>query len=886
MNKNKTNKTNNFKKLHQLKKLLLITLTILISLAVVNADNWVCYDSTGKVTKSQLRAKFHAINQQPNSPLQIINTKLTSSIYTQSSEFRSCGDSKTYDYCPENDYFLKSTFSCAQRCNSFSGAHHVYTGLISGVDCGLGGGPSCSKFQSIGNCAVPSYKFVCGKSNTAWETITAENDWICPTCQVLAQRQNTEPMMGNISSFRDLSFDGEKYKYSNSKVDLSFMVYILACINRVPMLNLEVELFDDLTGLSVMKEYGIYAKHETLDYNKDNLGVLGEYNLPDQKEFKKTYTAKATLSAYRAWAWRERLVDSMKKITSELNLQIPGFPTNLHDLKFGDLYFSPDFITSKDEFTDVTLDVGGVTYASQTTSVNILKNFNKIDGYEMCNIEDLETYVIQKGISDNLLSEVEDFMVLLPDVTYESVKITSGENEELSFDLNNIKVSESQVGDVDDWLKDYKKLSNTKKYTELIKKNILTAEDIKKEGRKIVSGWYDFTSDVGCSNFKYNIDYLKLTDSDEDEKTELVDTIITYTDEYELEKQTMWVDETYDDIEYIWNEDTNTLDEIITEKTKPVKKTEWVKVWEEVEHKKYIYEDVIYLDLEFDAIWINDITANLDFEYAKSINDEYSWNFASLAELDTVVLAKCLYNWDECMLKEVKVGAETYKEVVDCGMGPPSNLAEPTMKDGARGKKTIEQEVTVYRTCAMGEDWISKYNGYSCVDGKYYRCNFDPDAGDELLGVVQAFSDDTLIRGDKSGYVCTIDGWKDIYCGITKIDKTDLEKETKAKEILTLIGDYKLEVESADSFSLFLLYESNKDYTLETVNSIIELNEELIDSKYYHQDYNINLFNDVKSLIQSLNSWGRWISGAENELIIIIEDLEKLETHINDNLNE
>ena len=351
----KSNKNNILKNLFTI-------ITFLFVISFVNADNWVCYDSTGTVTAEQLKAKM---SYQKNSPLQIIKTSGSSSVsYTQSSFFTTCSDLSTVTYCPENQYFLKTSINDAQQCDSFDGAHHQYVTnyqpgcksndwncrappLIDGVDCGLGGGPSCNKFSAISGSGAPSYSFVCGKNNDQWKTMKPSSEWECPECQELAERQGgVEPEMGDIKSFRDLSF-GDQFKFSGTNIDLSFMVYILACINRVPMVNLQVDLIDKLTGQPVNTEFGIYAKHETLDYNEDNLGMLKDFLIPDQDEFKKTYTIEGTLSAYRAWAWRSRLASAMEKITDKLSLSVPGYPSNKDDLKQGNLYYSPDFLTSK-----------------------------------------------------------------------------------------------------------------------------------------------------------------------------------------------------------------------------------------------------------------------------------------------------------------------------------------------------------------------------------------------------------------------------------------------------------------------------------------------------------------------------------------------------------
>lgn len=796
-------------KLNNILKLLLSVFAVLLMINSVNADNWVCYDSTGSVTASQLRAKM---SYQQGSPLQIIKTGTSSVTYTQSSYFTHCSNSKTYTYCPENEYFLKTTITNAQRCNNFNGAHHMYLGastpgcrtndwgckapsLIEGVDCGLGGGPSCSQFVSSGGSGTPQYSFVCGKNNDKWQTKTASSEWECAECQELAERQNgVEPEMGDIQSFRDLSF-GSQFKFSGAEVDLSFMVYILACINRVPMLNLEVNLIDKLTGLPVNTEVGIYAKHETLDYNEDNLGMLKQFVIPDQLEFKKTYTLEGTLSAYRAWSWRTRLVDAMDKVTTSLGLSVPGFPSTKDDLKQGNLYYSPDFLTSKDSLSGASIEGSAKTYLSQKGSINVLKNINKIDGNSMCTVDDLENYVDNYGANSKVLSGISDVIPLVDGAEYTDIKISSGNDEDLSFSKNNIRVSASDLStsdSIDKWFEKFEKKSNARKLSELYNMGVLTQADLENIGRGTVSGWYDYSPDLGCSNFDYSIrdfaisgysadderefaGWNKYTVQEEYQVEELVDVEKDVEVEYNTTTPYLFQNITYVDV---YNTTTNTTESVevienvilynityytVTE-TITVQELQNVTHTREVEKQNKMFETVYYIDLDVEAVWENNIVANLDLEYEKDIDSSYSWDFASLEDLDSEVLATCLYNWDACMLKEVKSGNQVYKEVVDCGMGPPSDLAEPSMKDGARGKKTISQDVTIYRGCYMGQDWISKYKGYSCVDGKYYRCKFGADAGDFLLGVTAAGVGDTLIRQGSKGYSCTNRGWEDISC--------------------------------------------------------------------------------------------------------------------------
>jgi hypothetical protein len=703
----------------KIKKLIMFFIIFLELLYLAHADNWVCYDSTGKVTEAELRAKFQEIGVQPNSPLQIIDTTQKTVTYTISSYFRDCGDSTSFTYCPENDYYLKSIFDSAQRCAKFEGAHHIYIGsnnLIDGVDCGLGGGPYCAEFYTVGDTSTPAEQsFVCGKDDNDWQTMTASSNWICPTCKELAVRYgDTPPYMGNITTFRDLSFPSG-IKFSNSTIDLSFMVYILACINRVPMLNLKVDLIDPENNEIKNTEYGIYAKHMTIDYNAENLGMLRDYHLPNQEEYKKTYILKANLSGYRAWAWRERLVDAITRVVNDKDLEVPGYPYNTTQQKFGNLYYSDDFLLNLDKINNVSLTSTATVNKTQSGSINVLKNIDYVDGHEMCTVSDLEDYVNQYGLTTDLLNQLGKVIPLNNGTYLDIYNIQPGNNEvvnlkynDLSITIDNETLFNQTIDELNNGLDGDLDLLNSL--------NILTYSKIDSDARNVVSGWFDYSSDIGCDSYNYKIGDVYLTNLDY--------TVTNNTEE-------------------VYDNETNTTETITVSHT------------------------ITFNNVDIDATWINDIIANLELKYETNISTEYSWNFATLGELDPLNLAKCLYHFKECILGKVSDGTNTFYEVADCGMGPPSALAEPSIKDGARGSKTINQTIVVYRKCSGNDSWISKYGVYSCFNNTYYKCNFAVDGNDVIIGVKQAYYGDVINKGNGEAYVCTAPGiWKEINCNI------------------------------------------------------------------------------------------------------------------------
>lgn len=676
-------------------KFLLFILIVVFSIINVYSDNWVCYDATvSGVTEGELRNKFY---WQPGSPLQIIRTYSSSSSYTKTAHIREGVTQKTFSYCPENNYYLKTTSTCSNACNSFSGAHHTQNIQFNDgtVYCGLGGSPSCTSWSSSNSCSnQPIKEYVCGYSNNLWSTMSATT-WDNPLCRELAIRQDEEPIL-DLSSFDRLSFRNYPL-YAGEKSDMSFVAYVEACINRVPMMNLKTQLLYNNTVSS--QATGLYAKHETLDYNNENLGMLEDFDVPPQTEFMKIYSLNGELNAYRPWAWRSRLVEGIEKTVEKYNLNVPGYPTDNNPQKIGDLYYSSDFLGGA-VMHNTNLDCSQKTMQTQTYSVHVPGNIPELAGDDMCTINDLREYYETYGLTNELENTLRNLFPFSSNDDMKELSISKRDNELYEVYLSNIDFDVEDLGfnSSEDFIEEYSSFSKQKELFEYFLDNgIVKMEDIDSNAYSILQGYYFYGNSMkDCGSYDPQFENHELRTNMDIEK------------------------------------DGN---------------------------KK------VTIGIPVQVMWINDMIVNLDIKVEKEISCEESWNFANLGTLNSKTLAQCLYNWDECILKPVNdPNGKIYREVADCGMGPPSDLQDTTLKDAARGNKVLIQNVPVYRKCVEGNDWISSENNYACVDGETYRCKYNPSL-DTIDFVKKAKPGDILKRDTGVGYVCMNNGdWVPISC--------------------------------------------------------------------------------------------------------------------------
>ncbi len=350
-----------------------------------------------------------------------------------SSHFRTCeaDDSVTagsieIECCPESGYSHYLQHGSPGTCES----------CINGDDSHLPGEccdpPDCDGW---GTSAPPSEWYQCGKTDEDWYSMSVSTEWTCPACKELALRQEEEPIL-DLSSFNQISFRGYPL-FSGTTIDLAFNAYIEACINRIPMMNLHATLLDyipqeDATtghfvesdnGRIVSSEYGVYARHETLDYTTENMGLLEDFEIPDQTEFMRKYTLKGKLRVYRPWAWRQRLVDAIERIVEKNELEVPGFPVDSTAQRIGDLYYSEDFLVGG-KLSD------GVTCEQSTLRVFPFSlNINNLGNAQIHTVSELEGFYNTNGMTPDLASDFKSLLPLGEGSVVKNIKIIPQYNE-------------------------------------------------------------------------------------------------------------------------------------------------------------------------------------------------------------------------------------------------------------------------------------------------------------------------------------------------------------------------------------------------------------------------------------------------------------------------
>ncbi|MEA2003951.1 MAG: hypothetical protein U9O53_03245, partial [archaeon] len=448
---------------------------------------------------------------------------------------------------------------------------------------------------------------------------------------------------------------------------------------------------------------GIYAKHNELNYSTENLGLLESFIIPEQDKFKKNYTLQAELKAYRPWAWRLRLIKAISIIVNKKNLEIPGFPTDTSPQTIGDLYFSEDFLGGQAEYDEIDHTCNAEVMLTNTYDIDVLHNVPELSGNSMCTITDLSNHINTEGITQELTDYINTTYSLDTLKRIDNIEPKLPENRLVTYPIDTILLN----------VIDYGFTNNT-------------------EFINYISSTYSTDAEI----FQYLRDENIITDESLLQKAKEQISSLINTDEIGC-----------DNYEYQFTGYEATGNIVIT------KGEEFVEI----------------NTAEITATWINNIITDIEVEFTTEYDCESSWSWGNLADLNNETLAKCIYNWDECILNETAgtpARSWPYYEVADCGMGPPSGLMDTSLKDAARGSKTISTQVTIYKTCTDGTDWISSEKTHACINGSIYKCKFDLSNDVMTTGINVTRVDDGYIQiSQKKVYICTEHGlWKKMGC--------------------------------------------------------------------------------------------------------------------------
>jgi hypothetical protein len=240
--------------------------------------------------------------------------------------------------------------------------------------------PSCGRGNSyvLQETKQRTY-FTCGKNDAEEvvngqsvtkdvnKTTTVDDDeWLCPSTKALSMRHRPGDLDAGIGISRGSYNNLDKLTArSGNSIDYSIMAAVPACVNRVPMIKLDVLLNDDYSGEQTSKT-GIYANHMNLYYGPGgSKGFLKDVELPEQDQFKRKYDVSVNSNSYRMWAWRQRFAGAVKRSVKQQNLQIPEdanvdqIAQNYRDSgkSVGDLWLSSDFLYGAEAGDPTTREV-------------------------------------------------------------------------------------------------------------------------------------------------------------------------------------------------------------------------------------------------------------------------------------------------------------------------------------------------------------------------------------------------------------------------------------------------------------------------------------------------------------------------------------------------
>ncbi len=772
--------------------------------------------------------------------------------------------------------------------------------------------PNCGSGTSYAKLKTEQREYItCGEvdaednPNVNKTTNVDETEWYCPAAKALSMRHepgNLDAGLG-ISGTGYTSLDTMSYRSGNN-MSYNVLAAVPACVNRVPMINLNVQMRDSYSGETTDKT-GIYAAHMNLYYGPGgSKGKLQEIELPEQNQFRRQYTVNIRSNTYRMWAWRQRFAGAVQDVVQEKNLQLPEdvsvqqIAEQYRDRgkSVGDLWLSSDFLYGAEAGDPTTRQVEVTRQINTTCTVDVSNLEREFDG-----AGDFEQYVennpqdaidligkeggnyCELGTNETLIEirgseptggyrQVEETLT-----GYVSTKILDNETGSLtaSVDVRDLNAEFlNQTGQTEDVTtgRDFVYFYNNDRdaavqelnesqvnwtsQTDLDMKRFTQISDVSNDDR--VSGTLDATVDVRDLNATY------INESDQEEKVntsqefmELLDNSESAADQEIRESKINWTTQTN-----LQDKRIDQIDEIETDgQYKVAFEADYTQITHDVsftaDYSRYMTgqefqeypNDYIESQLEKHVygedndpsqalkpverfedkqIKVDGVkTSKKEAEYEGSMKLETvenvardrvyvyttyrkkeiakkSWNWRALQGLTMTTLAKCMYNWDQCMKNKHDLPSRSWEatEVMDAGYGPwkqtntfqwssraaarkGENLQDVVddtdfydqqvevnfdkYYDGARGSTNRQAvPVNVYRSCESDMGWTSAegefYNSqhFICPDStktnheattadpsQVYRCAASP----AQLPVEQADEYDAR-KIDGNWYVC------------------------------------------------------------------------------------------------------------------------------------
>jgi hypothetical protein len=652
--------------------------------------------------------------------------------------------------------------------------------------------PSCNSGESYVQLRSETRQFAtCGKEDgesdsydeTPETTNVDDSQWTCPGTKALSLRHEPgtlNPGIGLASSgYSDLN--SMTYK-SNSNMSYYFTAAIPACVNRIPMINLNVEM-EDRNGNQATEKTGLYAAHMNLYYgpNGDQQGRLKEVELPEQQSFRKKYRTDAEVRSYRMWAWRQRFADSVSQQVDQQNLQLPE-NTDVSEVaqdyrdsgkSVDDLWLSTQFLYGA-EAGEPQSQTQTITRRINTTCRVDVRSIGELDledyedlqefaednperlkevlgkeeGENYCSVSDEQELkdiwsVNQAGTTDRVFEEKDGTVStkVLDNVTRNDLRI------EIDVRVMNLTVNEGSSG--------YEAVFGGDSEGE---RKINTSEEFNK--------WSDFNGDVAAEYLRNHSEYWILEDDDEEFNLTLgtpvevsgpVGEESTYNASFNADMTRYMTGSDFENMESedfqddVWQSLRGPVldsDWAPNESLKPTDRFDSRYVWDVLDHEANgRFEGAMTLNTSIDQ---SDYKADVDIGLLQEQEARESWNWRALQDITMTELAKCMYNWEECMNNERSMSERSYnaREVFDAGYGPwegsftfswSQDAAEQRAEelqeaidqsyeynrsidatfdkyyDGARGYD--QQDITptnVYRRCDSDQGWTS-------ASGEFYN---------------------------------------------------------------------------------------------------------------------------------------------------------------------
>lgn len=721
--------------------------------------------------------------------------------------------------------------------------------------------PSCGSGDSFNLLRTQQKDYrTCGKvdaeDNPGVNSTTSvdDNEWFCPSTKALSKRHESGELDTGIgiSGTGYSNLDTMSYR-SDSNMSYNVLAAVPACVNRVPMINLNVEMEDPYSGDTTGKT-GVYAAHMNLYYGPTGSnGQLKEVDLPEQDAFRRQYDVDINSRSYRMWAWRQRFAGAVQESVNSQNLQLPEdadvgqIAEDYRDRgkSVGDLWLSSDFLYGAEagdpntRTTEITRRINS-TCTVDTTQIDE-KNFDStsefVDFTE--NNEEEAVDILGKSGGNYCSLGTNDTMT---DITgseptggsklvYEeltgsvSTKILDNETGELdgSVDVRDLDATfinsngqEEQVTTGYDFSYYYSNdkdqatqemidaKSDWSTSTDVSMKEMTDIRDLQNPGRE--NGNLDASVDVR------DLDATFTNESDQEEEVNSSQEFMDYLDQSESEAKQEILDS-----EVNWSSDTD-LDQKTFDNLRSVSeqgtyqvefKVDYVRYTRDVTFKadftrymtgsdfedhsnsyieaqleKHVYgedndpstalkpvsrfeDKQITVDGVLSSTRSGSYTGEMLLETAENVAKDKayvyytyekteiakkSWNWRALQGVSMTTLAKCMYNWDQCMLNKRNLPNEGYDgtEVTDAGYGPwektntfswsttaaetkgenlqdvvdDTNFYNQSVEvnfdkyyDGARGSNSKEgTPVNVYRKCTADQGWRSD-------EGEFYVNN-------------------------------------------------------------------------------------------------------------------------------------------------------------------